>query len=151
MAGSVATILGRDAELAALREVVAVEEPQRMLVLSGDTGIGKTMLWEAGVAIAREEGVRVLRARASAAEERLSYAGLSDLLDGVELDHLPPPQRSALEVALLREEPGRVAPEPRALLQASAVGWYGAMASNQAFVMSVVWRRTNGASFGVVV
>ena len=58
-------------------------------------GIGKTTLWEGGIALARAQGLRVLSARASGADARLSFAALIDLLDGVETEELaglPAPQ-----------------------------------------------------------
>ena len=96
------------------------------LVLTGGPGIGKTTLWEAGVAAARERGLRVLSARASGAEARLSFAALIDLLDGVggeELAALPAPQLRALEVALLRTEATDVPPETGAI----ALGFLNAL------------------------
>jgi hypothetical protein len=62
--------------------------------------------------------MRVLSTRATGAEAQLSFAGLIDLLDGVtgeELAGLPAPQHRALEVALLRAEPGRAALESGAI------------------------------------
>ncbi len=76
-------------------------------------GVGKTSLWEAGLAGGHERGLRVLVARASASETGLPFAGLIDLLDevsGEDLDEVPPPQRHALEVALYRAEPGEQPP-----------------------------------------
>src|SRR4029078_2176410 len=73
---------------------------------------------EAGITAALERGLRVLVARPSDAEARLSYAALIDLCSDVAplaLEALPAPQRSALEVALLRAEPGAAPPEPRAI------------------------------------
>src|SRR5207245_1874150 len=69
---------------------------------------------------------RVLAARASGAEARLSFAALIDLLDGIELADLhggPPPQLRALDVALLRVEPDDRAPESRAI----ALGFLNAL------------------------
>jgi DNA-binding CsgD family transcriptional regulator len=100
-------IVGRETELSILLEHLD-RRRAGTLVVTGDAGLGKTTLWEACVEAARERGFRVLAARASAAETRLSYAGLADLLDGVdreELTALPTPQQHALEVALLRAEP----------------------------------------------
>ena len=110
-------IVGREAETVALRDFVAADGPARALVLSGPAGIGKTTLWDAGIATARERGFRVLVARPSDAEMDLAYAALADLLDevtGDELAPLPAPQREALEVALLRAEPAPAAPVPGA-------------------------------------
>jgi DNA-binding CsgD family transcriptional regulator len=103
-----AGLVGRESELAVLGEFLDGKRFPRALVLAGESGIGKTALWEAGIAAARERGIRVLSARASGAEAQPSLAGLIDLLDGVDLDEvagLPRPQRRALEVALLRADP----------------------------------------------
>jgi hypothetical protein len=62
--------------------------------------------------------MRVLVARASGAEARLSFAALIDLCDGVDVGELagvPAPQLAALEVALLRAGAGVAAAEPHAI------------------------------------
>ena len=66
----------------------------RGLLLEGEPGIGKTSVWAAGVEAARERGVTVLAARPTGTEVRLSFAGLSDLLDP-----LPPSVRVAAAAA----------------------------------------------------
>jgi len=111
-------IVGRESELSAVRGFVASGAEPRALALAGGPGIGKTTLWEAGVETARAQGVRVLAARPSGTESWLSFAALADLcteLDASALAELPPPQRNALEVALLRAEPAAAPPEPRAI------------------------------------
>lgn len=55
-------IVGREPELAALHAFLAADR-SRTLVLSGEPGIGKTTLWEAGVEAARAQGRRVLLIR----------------------------------------------------------------------------------------
>jgi DNA-binding CsgD family transcriptional regulator len=104
--GANARIVGRDAEQG---ELDAFLDADRLgsLVLCGGAGIGKTTLWEVGIEAAHDRGLRVLSARASDAETQLPFAALIDLCDGIdeELSGLPVPQRSALEVALLRTEP----------------------------------------------
>lgn len=75
------------------------------LVIAGEPGIGKTTLWLAGVAQARERGFRVLSTRADEAESVLSYAAVADLLEDVEpaaFDALSGLQRVALDRVLLR-------------------------------------------------
>ena len=86
-------------------------------MLSGEPGIGKTVLWETGV----DEGRRLrgmLVGRGSEAEASLSFAGLSDLLAPVFDDvaaSLLPPRRRALEIALLRVEPDAEPPDQHAI------------------------------------
>jgi DNA-binding CsgD family transcriptional regulator len=79
----------------------------RALILSGEPGIGKTALWRELLSQARGRGHEVLSAIPSGAEVQLTYAALGDLVDGLgpeALRRLAPPQRQALEVALLRAE-----------------------------------------------
>ena len=78
----VAGVVGREAELAVLREFAGAGARNRALVLAGEAGIGKTTLWEAGIELARDRGLRVLPARPSGAEARLSFAALIDLFEG---------------------------------------------------------------------
>nr|WP_300046232.1 LuxR family transcriptional regulator [uncultured Nocardioides sp.] len=107
-------LVARDAELAMIAEVLDREPTSvRALVLEGEPGVGKTSLWEQGLAGGRDRGMRVLVARASASETGLPFAGLIDLLDEVAVDELtsvPVPQLHALEVALYRAEPGEQPP-----------------------------------------
>ena len=102
-------VVGREPELVALRSAPPA------LVLTGGPGIGKTTLWEAGVEAARDEGRAVLLARPTGAETQHSFAALTDLFDGVDIGALPAPQRSALEVALLRAAPGDAPPSAHAI------------------------------------
>ncbi len=88
------------------------------LVLEGEPGIGKTSLWELGLARGEERGLRVLSTRASEAETGLPFAAVIDLLDGVtdeDLAGVPAPQLHALNVALYRSEPLERAAEPQAI------------------------------------
>jgi ATP/maltotriose-dependent transcriptional regulator MalT len=114
-----ATVIGRDQELAAIEVFLTqVEQGPAALVLSGEAGIGKTVLWETGVEEARERFGRVLTCQGVEAEASLSFASLSDLL-GDELEEagsaLPAPRRRALEVALLLAEPGERPPDAHAI------------------------------------
>src|SRR6266480_7325753 len=105
-------VVGRDEELAVVRDfLAAVDRLPSALLIEGEAGIGKTTLWSAGIAAAAEHGYRVLSTRPAQAESQVSYAGLADLLEPVleeALAELPPPQRRALEAALLLRDAGSV-------------------------------------------
>ena len=108
-------IIGRDEALSAVRGFISrVGDGPGALVLSGEAGIGKTILWEVGVEEARERFSRVLTCRGVEAEASFAFAGLSELLAGVVGEvalELVPPRRRALEVALQLAEPGDTAPD----------------------------------------
>jgi DNA-binding CsgD family transcriptional regulator/exonuclease VII small subunit len=126
-------VLGRESELDALRRFVAeIPAGPSTLLLEGSAGIGKTTLWLEAAAMARQTGFRILTTRASESEARLSYAGLSDLLTDVTedaFDALPPPQRHALETALLRTATRGSPPDQRAVLLAALTVVRGLAAS----------------------
>jgi DNA-binding CsgD family transcriptional regulator len=112
-------VIGREEELGEIRACLAAcAEGPAGLALAGEPGIGKTMLWEAGVAEARDRGYRVLVHRSVEAEAGFAFAGLSDLVAPVfhqVAGELPGPRRAALEVALLLAEAGGAPPEPHAI------------------------------------
>ncbi len=97
-------LVGRDPERHRIATLMAGARVRQsgLLVLRGEAGIGKTALLDDAQANAGE--MRALRAIGSEHESGLSFSGLHQLLLPV-LDlaeHLPGPQRDALEVALLR-------------------------------------------------
>jgi DNA-binding CsgD family transcriptional regulator len=115
----VAGVVGRDGEMAAVAAFLdAVQRGPVGLLLEGEAGIGKSTVWGAGVALAAARSCTVLSCRPAESEATLSFAALGDLLDGV-LDRvlagLPPPQRRALEVALLLADPATSPPGQRAV------------------------------------
>jgi DNA-binding CsgD family transcriptional regulator len=104
----VSEIVGREEELASLHAFIGkVGEGPAALVLEGEAGIGKSILWLAGVEHARGQGMRVLLSRPAEAERGLAHVGLGDLFEDL-LDEVLPalsaPRRRALEIALLMEE-----------------------------------------------
>jgi hypothetical protein len=115
-------IVGREEELGAL--VACLEQAQRRprdIVLEGEAGIGKTTLWRHAVGKAQAHGYRVLSCTPGEAETHLTFSGLRDLLDAAYedvADALPPPQRRALDIALLRAEPGPQSPDQGAMAAA---------------------------------
>ncbi len=120
------SVVGREPEVALLEAFLRRDDASRALVLVGGAGIGKTTLWETGVALAKAQGLRVLSARPTDAEAQFSFGALVDLLDEVDtntLKELPAPQRHALDVALLRAESTGEPPEPQTI----AVGLLNAL------------------------
>jgi DNA-binding CsgD family transcriptional regulator/Tfp pilus assembly protein PilF len=108
--------LGRERELGAIAAFLSGSSGTALL-LEGDPGIGKTTLWRAATELARSFGCHVVEARPAEAERELSYAALSDLVSPLTgwIAQLPAPQRFALEVALLIEEPAGAPPDRRAV------------------------------------
>ncbi len=112
-------IVGRDEELGSVRRFLAeLAAGPAALIISGEPGIGKTVLWEIACEDARRRHGRVLSWRGVEAEAMLAFAGLSELLAGV-LDGvtsgLAAPRRRALEVALLLAEPNGQSPDAHAI------------------------------------
>jgi DNA-binding CsgD family transcriptional regulator len=88
------------------------------LVIAGEAGAGKSVLWQAAAAAAARAGHRVLRTEPSATEAELPFVGLSDLLTDVlpaVAAAIPEPQREALEVALLVRPAGDTPPTAHAV------------------------------------
>jgi DNA-binding CsgD family transcriptional regulator len=112
-------VIGREEELEALRTfVVSLADGPAAAVLAGEAGIGKTTLWRAGIAAARERSLRVLTAAPAEAEAKLSFSALGDLLEDAIRDvlpHLPSPQKRALALALLLDDAGGPPPDRRAV------------------------------------
>jgi DNA-binding CsgD family transcriptional regulator len=102
----VTVLVGREPELAAVEELLGEAEPSlAALEIVGEPGIGKTTVWQEAVRRGEAHGLFVVTARPTESEARLSFAGLADMLEVVDdeiIALLPPPQRSAIDVALLR-------------------------------------------------
>lgn len=114
-----APVVGRESEVAALSVLLdeAAQGPTGLL-LCGEPGIGKTTIWREGVQRATQRDMTVLVSRPTESETRLPYAALADLLDPVptaSIDALPGPPRRALEIALLRADPGDEGLQQRAI------------------------------------
>ena len=112
-------IIGRGEELQTLvRFVDDARTGGHALLLEGDAGIGKTVLWQDGMTAAGRSGFCVLAASAGQAETGIAFAVVGDLfaptLDET-LPQLPSVQRRALEIALLLREPDGAPPEVRVL------------------------------------
>ena len=112
-------LFGRETELAHVSRLLeGIPSGPVALILGGEAGIGKSTLWLESLSQARARSYRVLFCRPDESEAKLSYAALGDLLEGVveeSLERLPSPQRSALEVALLRADATGFPPDQRAI------------------------------------
>lgn len=131
-------VVGREDELAALRELVtATERWPRALVLEGEAGAGKTTLWQAAVESAGER-LRVLATRPLETETKLAYAGVGDLLEGVDdrLGELPLPQAHALRAALLLEPPVAGVVDERAVAS-GFLGMLGVLAAESPVLLAI--------------
>ena len=101
-------LVGRASERRTIARLVAAARvgSSGVLLVSGEPGIGKTVLLDEAVALATD--MRVLRARGAEAEREVPFGGLAQLLRPAlgELDRIPGPQRDALASALaLRQGP----------------------------------------------
>ncbi len=127
-------MIGRDRELdEGVDFLESVRQGSACLVLEGAAGIGKTTVWRELVHGADVRGFRVLSCRAAAAEAKLSFAGLTDLLSSLDASvysSLPAPQRDALEVALLQAVPGPRAPSQRAVFAGLCTVLFGLAAED---------------------
>lgn len=75
-------LVGRQAELTELSQVLA-EDTERAVVLTGEPGVGKTVLIAHLCARAVSEGWRVVRVQGSQAEEPFALGGLNQLAFGL--------------------------------------------------------------------
>jgi DNA-binding CsgD family transcriptional regulator len=94
-------IVGRDTELARLFRAVDSTSTDRVLVLVGDPGTGKSALLGSAARRAEAGGARVLRAEGSESESGLAFSALHQLLRPVSarVDALPERQRTAVRDA----------------------------------------------------
>ena len=122
-------IVGRQSELASVERFLdSVHEGTSALLIEGEVGAGKTILWKAAIAAAARRSFRCLACRPAQSEIQLSFAALGDLFEGVlsePLSGLPGPQRRAMEVALLRTDAHGSPPDQRAV----SVGLLGVLRS----------------------
>ncbi|HLF69208.1 MAG TPA: AAA family ATPase [Gaiellaceae bacterium] len=144
-------VIGREEERRAVgRFLQRCERGPAALVVSGEPGIGKTVLWQAGVEAARDLGMVVLVCRAAEAEATLSFAALADLLEGrleEALAAVEGTRRRALEAALLIGDPGPDAVDQRGIAFAFLDALRG-LASSEPLVVAiddVQWLDTSSA------
>jgi DNA-binding CsgD family transcriptional regulator len=109
-------LIGREDEIAEICGFFSTPpRTPKALVISGDVGIGKTMVWK-HVAQEASQSARVLSCRPASAERPLAFSALVDLFGEVAdeiLSAVAGPRRRALETALLhdRAEAVRTRPE----------------------------------------
>jgi len=102
-------LVAREDERARLRQFIGdLADGPSGVVIRGDAGIGKTMLWRTAVEAAGQAGVKVLLTRCAEAEMPLALGGLADLLEDAfsEVEQeLAAHQRKALALAVGAESP----------------------------------------------
>jgi DNA-binding CsgD family transcriptional regulator len=113
-------LIGRDGAVAEVSAFLAANsKTPAALAITGEAGIGKTVVWKHSVRTTYQSS-RVLTCQPAAPERPLAFSALDDLFAEVAdeiLPALPGPRRRVLEAALLREpssEPG--SPEPDSAL-----------------------------------
>ena len=162
-------MIGRDGELGYVAALLAgLADGPAAVVFAGEPGIGKTTVLLAAAGRARAWPAVVLAAHPVEAEAELGFAALADLLAPVAdelLPVLPEPQRHALAVVLLLEEPGRRPLDRRAVCAATLSGLRMAAArgpvvlviddlqwldASSARVLGFALRRLGGLPVGVV-
>ncbi|MFE9751195.1 ATP-binding protein [Saccharothrix saharensis] len=133
-------LVGREPEVAVAAGVLdRARTGTACLVVSGEAGIGKTALWEHVLRDAERRGYAVLSCRPAQPEARLSYGGLIDLVERVDdelIARLPGPQRTALDVALLRRDAEDGPGDPRAV-RVAVLNVVRAMAATAPVVLAV--------------
>ena len=133
-------LVGRREELEIFdRFLGAMPGGGQALLLEGDPGIGKTVLWEEAKRLARERGFRALASRAAPSETQIAFATVGDAFAPVvaeTLPHLPQVQRRALETALLLREPDGPPPEVR-LLGLALLSAVRALARDQPLLLAL--------------
>jgi DNA-binding CsgD family transcriptional regulator len=134
-----AGLLERAAELGAVDWLVsAADDAPAALVLDGEAGIGKTVLWEQGIARALHHGHEVLRLRVRRTDASLPFLGLSELLDPVAdsvLSSLSPPLATALKVLLFREP--QAAPSDRRTVLTAVARALTAQAAQKTTIVAI--------------
>ena len=138
--GPAAGVIGRaDALDGAARFVGAIATGPAGLLVEGEAGIGKTTVWRAAAAAAVRRDYRVLAATAAEGEADLPFVALRDLLEAVPdaaAEQLPPPQRNALAIALLRSDVPGAAADQHAVCVA-VLGVVRALAAERPLVIAV--------------
>jgi DNA-binding CsgD family transcriptional regulator len=129
-------LVGREAERSALDRLLhdARAGTSGALLLLGEPGIGKTSLVDD--AVARADGMLVVRVHGVESEAAVAFAGLVELLRPLlgKLDELPAHHAGALRVALTLE-PGP--PPDRLTLGAATLGVLAAAAEDTALLVAV--------------
>ena len=135
-----ANIVGRDRELSLAEGFLdSAGERFSVLLLEGEVGIGKTTVWREVVRRAEERSFLVLSCRPAKTETKLSLSAVADLLEPVPeaaFVALPKPQRRALDVALLRADPGKAVANQRTLVT-SVRSLLGEVASEAPVLLAV--------------
>ncbi|MDX6201212.1 MAG: hypothetical protein QOJ83_712 [Frankiales bacterium] len=132
-------VVGREQELGAVELFSRhYRSGPASLVLDGAAGIGKTAIWTDAVRTAGSVG-DVRSCRCGEADAGWTFAGLGDLLDGLEpavIADLPEVQRHALSAAMLTSEPAATSSVDR-VLAVAVLGVLRALARERPVLLAV--------------
>jgi DNA-binding CsgD family transcriptional regulator len=130
----------RGAELEAIARMLDAAGPGLAAVeISGESGIGKSALWQEGAGLAAARGYLVMSCIPDRCETGLSLSGLACLLSAIPprvLAGLPGPQRAALEAVLLTQTLPRSRATFRAICMA-AVSTVAALSAERPVLIAV--------------
>ncbi|HEX6383971.1 MAG TPA: AAA family ATPase [Anaerolineae bacterium] len=109
--------VGRGAEMDWLREhlAVAMSGRGRLVLISGEAGVGKTRLVEEFLALAKERGAQVFQGQCHELEDDLPYQPIREALQPYLLRHLAP-ERARQILGPAAPHLARLAPEVRELV-----------------------------------
>jgi ATP/maltotriose-dependent transcriptional regulator MalT len=139
--------IGRDGEIGEICAFLAAASgAPAALAITGDAGIGKTVLWRHATDVAGRSS-RVLSCQPAPAERPLAFSALDDLFGEVAGDAFPAlagPRRRAVEAALLRRPPlgappaviGHPPPERRVLAR-GVLDWLRILSADGPLVIAV--------------
>ncbi|MDX6582461.1 MAG: hypothetical protein QOI10_1645 [Solirubrobacterales bacterium] len=132
------TLLGRGEEQDVLKRAVTDARlgSSRVVLLTGEPGIGKTALLDWSSELARSQGMEVLSARGIESEAEAPFGGLLELLRPAldELDRIPAAQADALRSAL---DLGPTAPRDRFVIGAATLNLLSVRSENAPILVVV--------------
>jgi DNA-binding NarL/FixJ family response regulator len=143
-------IVGRDAERTHIDFFTAsVQRRVSALVIKGEPGIGKTLLWQHTVEQCRNKGYRILSARPAEEEMPFVCNGLVDLFEDLELDAVAfdPESTAIARGRAVLEVLRRLARESTTILAIDDAQWLDSVSAS---ALRYALRRVDAEPLGIV-